>query len=507
MFKKTQNYLLLNHPLLWNLKIVPTVAAAIVFHIIFFIIGYVNGAVDFANTPDWDYDNNSPVVVFFAILLATLSIVLWLVFYFRNNAYKSFYPQNKLSLFKEWMLILLVCVLNCTFSASYFYAKDLKTRSYFNEQEFSRRIDVISISSLFIKGSYKDNGRSFEEVNGEEEWVNYDTFEYNGKKYPLKSLLNKSITDFSYQNHEHDSLNEVRVKNWLVNNQKDSVRWVMGQFIKIANEHNLKSNITADEWLSLVYNYPKFKEDIIIGKIDSYKINNYTDYEYEVEVIDNNSNEGPQFDTISNTIKLIDDVYHVYPKHYVPLSQIKKSYKKISSAYVRPDIDIETLLFYLYFSLCLSMAIFSFRITSGKSWLIAIVATGIIGIITGIISIIFSWDDTFFVTWSIIIICLLVYFYSNTYKGLAKDNSAIVLNIILWLTLWLIPIIYTIVRSIYRGIYRSYDSEYRVINDFPFLEWLNDSVSLIFYSNLILVVIFMYFFTQTIKKWKGKPEA
>ena len=90
MLDKIQNNLLLTRPLLWNMRIVPVIAVTVALHIIFFITGYISGTIHFTDTSYWSYDSGSAVMVFFAITLAILVTVIWLVFYFRNNAYKSF---------------------------------------------------------------------------------------------------------------------------------------------------------------------------------------------------------------------------------------------------------------------------------------------------------------------------------------------------------------------------------------------------------------------------------
>ena len=95
----------------------------------------------------------------------------------------------------------------------------------------------------------------------------------------------------------------------------------------------------------------------------------------------------------------------------------------------------------------------------------------------------------------------MIYYYSNAYSSQSKGNSAVVLNVFLWLVPWFIPAVYGLVTSMYIG---SYVPFYKKPT---FLDWLEDHGTLIMYINLGLLVLYMYFFTNTIKKWKGKPEA
>ncbi|QYJ68028.1 hypothetical protein [Flavobacterium litorale] len=505
MFNKIQHKLLLTNPLLWNIRIVPVLTVAVLLHIIFFAVGYVDGAVDFTEVYSWGYGNSS-LAVFFAVALAIILTIIWLVFYFRNNAYKSFYPITSSSLFKEWLLIFSVCLLNCGYSVSYLYAKDFKKRSYFSEQEFSKRLDVISMASVFAGYKYENNGNIRKIINGKTVVVTTDTFmcKYNNRQYSINSLLNKKIERFSYQNRTRDSLNDFRVKNWLIQNQRDSVRWVMQEFIKIANSHNLKSNITANEWLNLVYDYPEFTNYTKVGKIESYEYNRRDHiYGRQNTLLETNQYNQLELNTISNDIKVIGNTTFVYPKHYVPLIQIDKAYNNIARAYTSPNINLQSLLFSIYFALSLSLAIFSFRVTSGRSWLIALVSVGILALLTGVLSAILSLGSLYSLFWALIIIGALVYYYFNTYKSPSKKNTATVLNSLLWLLPWLIPAIYAFLTSL--TYVNRYDSNIK--EEYGILHWLDDNPTLVFYTNVLLFIVFMYFFTNIIKRWKGKPEA
>ena len=99
MFKNIQKYLLIHYPLLWNTKIIPLVFYAILIHIVFFIIGFANGAIDFTETEtNYRYNSNDGTFGFLCVLVTLLSIIIWVVSYFKNNALKSFYSKNNLFL-------------------------------------------------------------------------------------------------------------------------------------------------------------------------------------------------------------------------------------------------------------------------------------------------------------------------------------------------------------------------------------------------------------------------
>lgn len=128
MFKKTQKYLLLNYPLLWNTKAVPLTCFLIVMHVIFLVIGYIDGALNFNETEQNYNSSNEGAIIFFSVLISFLTFVIWLVYYFKNNAFKAFYPKGDFSLFKEWCLILLISFLVSTFALTYELVCDLRIK-------------------------------------------------------------------------------------------------------------------------------------------------------------------------------------------------------------------------------------------------------------------------------------------------------------------------------------------------------------------------------------------
>lgn len=564
MFSKIQNHLLLHQPLLWNMKIVPVAAISLALHLIFFLTGYINGAVDFTQAYEqYVYDVTPGIAIFFSVIIGLFLFIIWIVYYFRNNAFKAFYPKNKSSLYKEWLLIILVCLLNCTYSLTFMYAQDLRKRNYFPEQEFSHRVDVISMASVFVDGGFLED-EYYQEYDKQLDSTiqkHRTTFPYFGKEYPLKSLLNKANSNFTYQDHIKDSVNAVRVKGWLHNNQRDSVAWLLHQMDDIVKSHQLKSGITPHEWLTRVYNPPLYSDYTTIGRVERYELTDYRgrptntrtydEYSEEAELagayaepdtagavegkyyVYSEGNQRYAVDLTENNVRTINEVIYVYPKYYVPFSQLEEAYGKISNAWVNPDINLSVCTIYFCCSIMLSLVIFSFRVTSGRSWLIALIVYGLTALVVGIICMILGVGDfingsmagyLYFIFWIIIVVCLLIYFYS---KKESKGISGIVVNILLWLTPALLPTIIFLIKTWYDDWY--YDTYYR--NDGVYLSDevmpvnnglypdqvtppKNALIALIsdypHYTFLLCAFVFigyMYFFTNSIRKWKGVAEA
>lgn len=517
MFKKFQSDLLIKNPLIWNTRVIPFTVILLFFNLIFFLVGYNHGMIDFQTRQEYYYDFAEPIVIIFSLLTSLLVFISWALFYFKNNAFKSFYPKNSNSIFKEWLLILLICVLNLAYIPTYFYAKDFRARNYFEKSELQRRCEVITKSSIFLDGAFQEEYYiDVKDEQGEWQRIRRDSFEYNNRKYSLKSLINKGHLSFPIPDYKKDSLNSDQVKKWMVNDQQDSIKNLMADFFKIVNEHKLKSNINAEKWFNLVYDYPEFTDYARIGMKNS--IEEYYDYETEngvtevAEYIDSlatyNTNK-EVYDSLSFNLKFENGYKNLYYKYYINSKSMVYSYDEISRAWTSPTVDFEFVLAFLYVSLGFSLLFFTFKFTFGRSWLIGIITTITLGIILGILFSLRLTTTSRFGIVIVIIIALLTYFIIILKNKQSKKISAIVLNLLVWYLPILLIMIYFLVIEILKVSQGYYDVDYekRTYENFPLIEDLESLVMPFLSINLIIVIIYMFFISKFIRKWKGIAES
>lgn len=516
MFRKIQHYLLLKQPLLWNTKAVPTLTVLAVFHIIFFVIGYISGALDF-NQTGRNYNSGEETVIFFSVLISILAIIIWLVFYFKNNAFKALYPKSNLALFQEWGLLLMICFMAGSFSMSYLFGIDTKIRSYYTETEAKKRCETLSKASIF----YSDHFDTAEEIdttiNDTTRPFRLDYVKFRGKKYSLNSLLNKDIHNYSFFDSKWDSVTKVKVKSWLVDNRQDSVKTVFKDYFALVDEHRLKSNINAQQWFELIYTAPDFVQTRVIAKRekDYYNGGNY-DYDYENEYNEAVAVEAPQsrkLDSLNEYLKYIGKDEFVFYKTYVPADELEYNYEKIANTYTNPTVSSEMLLAFLYLAVGLSIVLFSFRVTSGRNWLIALISMGVLNIIFGILSVVFRFENFYLIALLATMTTLFIYFTVVVKRQKAKGISGITLNASLWMLPALLPIIYQLLLELLLHAYGYYDYnsyDYNVgfnYDNYPFLKFLKDNGQNMLWFNLLFIVALMCFYSIQIKKWKALAEG
>ena len=484
MFKNIQKYLLLHYPLLWNTKFVPMLIIGITFNILSFFFGYVDGKINFDSNKNSNFED---IFIPFSIFIVIIIVIVWLVYYLKNNAFKSFYSKTKYSLFYEWFQVFFIFFFLISFSIPYMLGKNLRERSYYSIEEATKKCEVISKSNMFIDGNFGPTKyRKVKDSEGYENDVYDDFIIFEGKKYDQYSLLNRSSYEFTLISNK-DSINEFQIKKALVNNNTFLIKQLMSDYLKILNEHGLETNMNTDIWFSKVYkNHPTFKDFIYI----------HDDIFTEGQAV-----EAPYYDEYREERTLNKK----YSKYYIQHDILTHNYDKISSAYTNSLIDYEILLTLLYVAFALSIILFSFKVTSGKSWLIALVIVGVLNILFGIISIFQRRNDYLYPLLCLItVLGIIIYFAVKYNESLGKGKSNIALNIILWTFTWIIPIIYFIViefnqndYSVVQGKNQHYYSTYN---------WLSDHIAYMFAINFITSVIILFFLSNVIRKWKGIAE-
>lgn len=496
MFATIQKQLLLKYPLLWNTKFIPMLLIGVVLNLIYFIIGYADGTLDFTKYYDSDFDFT---FFGFSSLISIIILIIWLVNYFKNNSFKRFYTKSKNALFFEWIQIVIITLLLSMFYFPFEYGKQLHKRNYLSKDEAIKRCEIISSADIFIDGSFEEAALDSVNsvlndttINGEYKAVERIYLDYVtilGKKYSPNALINRNVAEFSLSSRKQDSVRELKIRKFLATNNTFEVKKLMRAYFSIIKEHKLQTNLTEDKWFTITYSYPEFKKYELInpkspltkGEPYAYAEPYYqTDYGYA-------------------------DPNKTYSGYYFEHNVLKDNYHQISGAYTSSIFEIEPILVLLYCVFAFSMLIFSFRVTSGKSWLIALVSFGIFNIVIGI----FAGLSREFLTYPILLVVsflvVLGMFFSVVSKKRTKSKTMVLLNLIIWLFGGLIPVAYLTYMESYRDNLNSYLENMEYYKD-PHYVFLQDNVTTMFGLNIILVVIGMFFMSKVIRTWKGISE-
>lgn len=525
MLKKIQQYLLLNYPLLWNIKIVPAFLGAVVINILFFLAGYFLTKIDFSDR--YSYSSSFPgaaLIYMGAVLTAILLFIIWLVFYSKKNAFKSFYPKSSSGLYLEWVLSFVIICGFILFPFSYYQGSASKVRSYVSKQEMIKAVETLNLiriliptdktsyyqeyptdlpSDYYMKSAPDKHSGNLDSSASVAEYV--DPVEYaesNNVHYPdypdfaQLSLLNYgSLNQFYISSKSDFTIRDAdTVKKWLRQQNKEEISRLIESFFAVQNKHNLKTNLTKDQWLQLVYNPSKYP----VGDF-----NLITSYNYEDEEAKNEYSY--YYSSRDNTPN----------GYYVSYDELERSYSKIMDAYVDKDGSLAFFIISITMALSISLLVFSFRSTTGKSWLIALISIGLILFINGILSFAISSPFRMDIVGLLFYIFVLLIIFSlelisvlrKNMSKKAKSRSDIYINHLIWFVPAVPALIFMAIYIIGHNQYSYNDYTYDNNRLYETYLFMDEHIIEFIWANICLTFVSMWFFIQVIlRKWKSLPE-
>ncbi len=214
--KKINQYLLENYPITWHSKILQLLVAGIFSWIVSFISGYLLFGLNelkYDEVGDFYSDSN---FVSFHVIYCLIIICIWAIFYYKNNAIKSFYPLSKLYFVKLFSQLFIAFSFLVSAYYPFTYGTISRVRNELKINDTEAKIAKLNLGAAFVlndKTIYKiDNNKEI--VNQKLSSIYYNDIsnvwegENNYMYYPQKrkdtySGLNLFLGDFGDL---HDSL-------------------------------------------------------------------------------------------------------------------------------------------------------------------------------------------------------------------------------------------------------------------------------------------------------------
>lgn len=381
MLRKLNQKLLVNYPLLWNTRVLNVALLMLICHFIFFVTGYSTyGSIrEMLGYSRYEYGLRSASIFMFISLILFISILIWLIFYLRNNAFKSFYPVSMGYLRKEFMLVFFIFFFSFTVFHSYQYGMHIRAVALTKELTPGKDAYIENLARHFlpIEISSFDREQCCDSILARErreviEPVLPDSCNIDmvtGAEYattptppdyeePSKVMI---AHDYGYlyycslssvlgdPNHDKYYFNTI-ARRWLLNRQIDSIRWVLSEYQKLMDRYALRHNFNPDSVAAWCFQTPGFNV--------LYTLNSTSYSDYYSAPIEPNSGE---FYLVQNSLDKVD-------------SERQKTF-----------ISMGAWAFYFYFAIGFSFLLLMFRLTRLKPWLSAVIGLGVWVIILAII--------------------------------------------------------------------------------------------------------------------------
>lgn len=277
--RRLDQYLLTHHPLLWNMRVHHIWPAIIVAHLLFFVAGFAPVTVPESLTRYGLYSSEGAVSM--AVLSAILLAVSWMVFYFRHNALKKAYPLAKGRLVAEAGLIFLTCLGFTTFNASYQGGRYSHIRMLTSGTDVPREGNISNLAHHFLPFNQADFSQyrdcTYRRDTLDTMATRVDTFSY-------LHYCGSEVSDYGSRSSVlSPEGNDSIAKSWLRHGRRDSVEWVIAEYLKLTKKYGGRYRFDAHEQATEVFATPDFLVPYEVRQYDplhrersSYKISEET---------------------------------------------------------------------------------------------------------------------------------------------------------------------------------------------------------------------------------------
>lgn len=491
--KFSNKYLLTHHPLAWNTRILWVLAAQIILHILFFLSGLASVHV----TEFKEYYSSNSVgsssVITFSILCTLLTFVTWLIYYLRNNAFKSNYLLSPLYLQKEFLIIFLISFLAITYFESFYTGVRMRVRSITDVETLQKEIDIVNRAKAFVP-----TGRNEYFILGP--GYQLDTTVLVGSSLTKDIIAVREALKrpdaFSYV---HYNLNIIQVspeladpdffrdsiqrRKWLIGGAKDSVRQSLQRMIEVLKKYKIDYSLPLDSLVNIPFQSATFT---------------------------------PMFYVATGEYDYTRPEYQPLHRHYLKINDLQNVYSFIEDSHHTSDNWNEKwdlLLAMGYVAISLSILILCYRRFTRKVYLISIIGS-ILWVI--LISLMTAGSGSFETFPSICLILGILFYMGALFFLKSGENKSMTGAVLCWhafLLPFLVMFLYIILENNYDNIRvpeliaREGDVHAYKKKISPFLSWVHDNYTLIIWINLLLAIMYITGpFNKLTKRWSLMPE-
>ncbi|HLP11978.1 MAG TPA: hypothetical protein VK177_08615 [Flavobacteriales bacterium] len=509
MIKKLNTWLLRNHPLLWNTKAVWAGTGIILLHCLF----YFSGRFSFQSLEKinrgysyYNYQNHNEVFSIF-LLVVVLFLLVWLLTYFLNNAFKSFYPVSRLYLFKEFIVCFVICFGACTLYSAYDRGfndailkytvgfdleKDVAKLNQaacflpFNANDFEKRECCDSIDARNFNVAMQNDVPDYGEGSPcdiEQEYTEAveppSTTAPVATYTPSYSYLYYCTSRFYTSNQQAGRTHIHLAHKWLRQGNKTAILNSINDFKALCKKYEVYDNIDAAFFTNACFADSAYTVQ--------YDIVEHT-YEYEEVDSPGDGLKSTQYKAnVEDLVACINMIEHARSRKY---------------------LGTDVFFLELFFALGIALFIFSFRITSLKAWLISIVG-GIVWIILLGMSAVNSFGHNQIPT--LVIILSLLFLILAIVLIRAKQTHTLAGIVFIWFMAsmgFVFPFMMQIIYDHTHEVRECIDHVLTVTYREPDIHtWIQANWATIAYINAGLVIALVAFVIIPLSyKWQSNPE-
>ena len=410
---KINKYLLEQYPLIWNTRLVWMLGVNTIVHLLFFIIGFysVNGLEDLKiehGLDNYFFDTSN---VYYNVLISIFILLIWIIYYLRNNAFKNLYSVKKGMLFKQFCIVLLIFFISTTQYFSFKTGLKAKIKSLYSWHKVDADIKTFNKANLFLMQNEDDyeidkkqypepfplkvainyNNALEENIDTTKIYLKHDgsflqfyklrsdsviqelntyTQRYSNHNFKnrivkdisaFKVFLNPSLLNYSTVKYDYgqDVISSRSLLNYyqntLQNKDDAAIKEVLKATLSLAKKYNIKHNLTVENWFPLIDNKPYYLLKTLI--------NNSDPSEEDISGMIYKGDENERNSSIPYSKNL-----------YLDFNNLDNFFNNVHEAYF-DEFNNGLFNFFIIFSIFLAVLIFVFKTTNLKAVLLSFVAS------------------------------------------------------------------------------------------------------------------------------------
>ncbi|HCS21265.1 MAG TPA: hypothetical protein DIW47_12015 [Bacteroidetes bacterium] len=440
-------------------------------------------------------------VILFSCLLSVVILLIWLVYYLRNNPLKAHYPISKKYMFGEFMLLFLVFFSSATFFLTFRQGIYSQARSMTAHTDLVEEANAINLAFHFIPIDLDDflSCRSCDSLKAREERREerlqiYEDSQKQGKSINYNYVDNEPLTYSdtlapSYLNYCQMMIlnldeghlinkeeNSRRAVSWLKGGNKDSVRMALSRLQELLQKYEVFHRFDPIRQADSVFSSPGFMiRDWI-----------YYNPNYDYEFVDTAGHGIINYNDLRYAIGQVEEVREGFWRY-------------------------EMLIALLYYSLGAAIVLYSFRMIKARIWFAALIGTGLWAILLGLVFSLSDMEEEG--VFSVFLFLFLAFLALAVWLIRGKENkffSGLTFLWAMWSQLAVFPLIVAFVSETYKYEERVVDTVYGPTVEevkTPLYTWINDNFENIFTFNLGLFLVLLFLiYIPLARRWQANPE-
>lgn len=327
----------------------------------------------------------------------------------------------------------------------------------------------------------------------------YTLFNYSNNYFlnDVTNITDPSVMALYPQLQDREQL--VLKETYELLTQKDAagIKARLSNFMKLADELMIQSNINVDQWFSLVNKPGRYRVDSIINSYPSY----YDEY-YD------SAAEAVAVDTIATADAAGKVQIRRETRYFIDMVSFRNVFDNVDELRAWHKLK-DFLHVSIWIAFGLASILLAFRITGLKSVIFAAVAAGLLGIVVALFAMINGLrnvDVELSVPYFLLILALAIFIIPALIgQGMSKRVKSVFMNLTIVFIVPFALLILSIISTHQNKYFMAkYGIDYRLKDHQTIMDLLGENVSWLL---LAFGLIFIFFYAQRIKRWKALAEG